>query len=37
MVTDFSAGNNYLFGKEIIATNTLIHHELYTVIKENFP
>ena len=26
-VTDFSGGDNYLFGREIVATNTLIHDE----------
>jgi myo-inositol-1(or 4)-monophosphatase len=32
-VTDFSGGNQYLFGKEILATNKLIHAELSEIIK----
>jgi myo-inositol-1(or 4)-monophosphatase len=35
-VTDFAGGNNFLFGKEIIATNNLIHEELQTILKNNF-
>jgi myo-inositol-1(or 4)-monophosphatase len=34
--TDFSGGNNYLFGKEIIATNKKIHPELSGVIERYF-
>lgn len=35
-VCDFNGGDNYLFGKEIIATNTLIHDELLTKVKGYF-
>jgi myo-inositol-1(or 4)-monophosphatase len=35
-VTDYSGGNNYLFGKEIIATNGLIHEELRYVLTQSF-
>lgn len=34
-VTDYSGGNNYLFGKEIIATNSCIHNELMEVLNRN--
>jgi myo-inositol-1(or 4)-monophosphatase len=33
MVTDFSQGNNYLFGKEILATNGFIHEEFDALLK----
>lgn len=33
-VTDFSGGNQYLFGKEIIASNTIIHQELQALIDK---
>lgn len=33
---DFSGGNNYLFGKEIVAVNPLISEEFKTVIQEYF-
>jgi len=36
MVTDFSGGDNFLFGKEIIASNKLIHEELTQILKQNF-
>ncbi len=32
-VTDFSHGNNFIFGRQIIATNGLIHAEFYQVVK----
>ncbi len=32
-VADFSGGANYLFGKEIIATNALIYNEFLNVVK----
>jgi len=32
-VSDFSGGDNYIFGKEIIASNTLIHNEFSSVIE----
>ena len=35
-LSDFSGGNNYLFGKELVATNTLIYDELMVVVDENF-
>lgn len=35
-ITDFSGKNNFLFGKEIIATNTWIHDELTTLVKKAF-
>ncbi len=36
IVTDFSGGNNFLFGVEIIATNSLIAKEFLEVVKEKF-
>lgn len=34
--TDFSGGNNYIFNKELVASNSLIHQEIMeTVIQEN--
>ncbi len=35
-VTDFSGGNNFIFGEEIIATNALITEEFLSVVKEKF-
>lgn len=35
-ITDFSGGDNYLFGKEIIATNNHIHDELHRVLSNKF-
>lgn len=35
-VTDFSGGDNYLFGREMIATNGLVHDELLAIIQKNF-
>ncbi len=35
-VSDFSAGPNYIFGGEIVATNGHIHNELVTLMKNNF-
>ena len=35
-ITDFSGNNNWLFGKEIIATNTGIADEFLDVINDNF-
>ncbi len=35
-VTDYSGGNNYLFGKEIIASNGFIHEELRAVLTQSF-
>ncbi|RLD59345.1 MAG: inositol monophosphatase [Bacteroidetes bacterium] len=33
-VCDFNGKNNYLFGKEIIASNSLIHNEFLSIIKD---
>lgn len=35
-VTDFNGGNNYLFGKEIIATNSAIYDQLSNLLRSNF-
>ncbi|MES2761633.1 MAG: inositol monophosphatase family protein [Bacteroidota bacterium] len=35
-VTDFKSEQNWLFGKEIVATNGHLQHALETVIHENF-
>lgn len=35
-VCDFSGGDNYVFGKEIIATNSIIHEELKNKVKGHF-
>ena len=34
-VTDFKGGNNYLFGKELIATNSFIHEEFLQIIQKH--
>lgn len=34
-VTDYSGGENFLFGKEIIATNGSVHNELMEVLNRN--
>ncbi len=36
IVSDFSGGSNYVFGKEIIATNSTIFQEFLGVVKEKF-
>ena len=36
-VTDFSGGGNYLFGREILATNGHIHPELQALILHDWP
>jgi myo-inositol-1(or 4)-monophosphatase len=36
IVCDFSGGNNYLFGKEIFASNTFIEKELLEILKSHF-
>lgn len=36
IVSDFSGGDNYLFGKEIIATNRYIYNEFLEIIKKFF-
>ncbi len=35
-VTDFSGTENYLFGREILATNSAIHHSFLEVIQKEF-
>ncbi|MCY7410968.1 MAG: inositol monophosphatase [Chitinophagales bacterium] len=35
-VTDFSGGNNFIFGKEILATNSIIHEEFLKVVANKF-
>ena len=35
-VSDFSGGENYLFGREILATNKKIHQSFLTVISKEF-
>lgn len=32
-VSDFKAGNNYIFGGEILATNALVYDEVYAQVK----
>jgi myo-inositol-1(or 4)-monophosphatase len=32
-ISDFSGGENYIFGKEIIASNTLIHNEFQNLFR----
>jgi len=34
--TDFKGGVDYIFGKELIATNKLVHDEFMKVIKQYF-
>ncbi len=36
LVTDFDGGNNYLFGRTIIAGNTVVHKELQRVIGRHW-
>lgn len=35
-VSDFTGGNNYLFGKEMIAASAGIYNEFQSVVKNNF-
>jgi len=35
-ICDFSKGNNWLFGREVIATNTHLQHEFEKIITESF-
>jgi myo-inositol-1(or 4)-monophosphatase len=35
-VSDFKSQQNWLFGKEIVATNTFLQPVINTIIKENF-
>lgn len=34
-VNDFSGGNNYIFGKEIVATNNIINNEFMKIVKNS--
>ncbi len=36
MVTDFNGDDDFIFGREIIATNRFIHHEFLEVLKSFF-
>jgi myo-inositol-1(or 4)-monophosphatase len=33
-ITDFNGSDNYIFGKEIIATNTIIYPEFYKIVSK---
>ncbi|MEP7264347.1 MAG: inositol monophosphatase family protein [Bacteroidota bacterium] len=35
-VADFSGGDNFLFGKELVATNSGIYNEFLSVVKDKF-
>lgn len=35
-VTDFNGRNNYLFGKEIITSNSLVHQEFMNLLQKHF-
>ena len=35
-VSDFSGKNDYLFGREIIASNATVHDEFLQVVQRNF-
>jgi myo-inositol-1(or 4)-monophosphatase len=35
-LSDFNGGNNWLFGKEIIATNASIYNTILPIITSNF-
>ena len=35
-VTDFTGGNNYIFGGELLASNSLLHKPLLDAVKEHF-
>ena len=36
VVTDFIGGENYIFGKTVIATNGIIHDDVQNIIQKNF-
>ncbi|MCD4694839.1 MAG: inositol monophosphatase [Bacteroidales bacterium] len=36
VISDFSGGNNYVFGEEIIAANSMVFEEFLRIIKNNF-
>jgi myo-inositol-1(or 4)-monophosphatase len=35
-MTDFIGGDNYIFGKELISSNALVHDEIVNIIKKHF-
>lgn len=35
-VTDFKGGDNYIFGSELLASNTLLHESLLDAVKSHF-
>lgn len=35
-LTDFSGGDNYLFGEQLIASNSKIHQEVLKAVRKNF-
>ena len=35
-VTDFEGGNNYIFGKTLVATNSEIYEQFFNIINRNF-
>lgn len=35
-VSDFNGGNNFIFGKEVIATNAMVFQEFLEVVKQSF-
>ena len=36
IVTDFQGGDNYLFGKELVAATPLLFEEIAKVVKDHF-
>ena len=36
IVSDFNGGNDFIFGREIIATNAIVYMEFLDIFKENF-
>ena len=35
-ITDFTGGDRYLYGRELVATNRLVHDELCEIIAKHF-
>jgi myo-inositol-1(or 4)-monophosphatase len=35
-VTDFEGGRDFIFGRQVVATNRLIHQELMEVVGEHW-
>ena len=35
-VTDFSLTDNFIFGKELVASNGLLHHEFQKELEKHF-